>query len=67
MQKNYRLSKKQEGTFFDYSRGTDLKVQFNSNKKHLPHGALTPPPPSSSYINAKVRWLWMAVKKSPSL
>ena len=43
MQKNYRLSKKQEGTFFDYSRGTDLKVQFNSNKKHLPHGALTPP------------------------
>ena len=30
MQKNYRFRRYS----FDYSRGTDLKVQFGSNKKH---------------------------------
>ena len=30
MQKNYRFSKYS----FDYSRGTDSKVQLDSNKKH---------------------------------
>ena len=61
MQKNYRFSKKQEGTVL-----ITVRVQFDSNKKHPPSRELTPPP-SSSYMNAKVRWLWMVVKKSPSL
>ena len=55
MQKNYRFSKKQEGTVLLTSKGANLKVKFDSSKKHLPL-------PSSSYINARVRWLWMAVK-----
>ena len=49
---------------FDYSRGADLNVQFDSNKNQPGANA---PPRSSSYIKAKVRWLWMALKKSPSL
>ena len=39
------------------------KIQFDSSKKRPPGGGgLTPP--SSNYINAKVRWLWMAMKIS---
>ena len=26
------------------------------------HPTVNAPPPSSGYVNAKVRWLWMAVK-----
>ena len=43
MQKNYRFSKKQEGTVLITSRGTDLKIQFDFNKKHPTYGRLTPP------------------------
>ena len=40
IQKNYRFSKKQEARRydFDYSRGADLKVKFDSSKKHPPYG-----------------------------
>ena len=44
MQKNYQQEARRY--IFDYSRGTDLKVQFNSNKKHPAYGVLTYPPPS---------------------
>ena len=30
---------------FDYSRGADLKVKFDSSKKHQPYEGLKPPPP----------------------
>ena len=44
MQKNYRFSKNQEGTFLiadlkvdlKICRFADLKVKFDSSKKHLP-------------------------------
>ena len=46
MQKNYRFSKKQEGTInFDCSRGADLKVKFDSSKKHPSYGRLKIPLP----------------------
>ena len=35
MQKNYRFSKKQEGMV---CRGADLKVKFDSSKKHPTYG-----------------------------
>ena len=44
---------------FDYSKGTNLKVQFVCNKKHarMGGGVVLTPPISSSHIGAKVRWL----------
>ena len=50
--------------------GANLKLKFDSSKKHpLPPPTYRglnpphpPPSPSSSYVNARVRWLWMAVK-----
>ena len=44
MQKNYRFSKKVQ---FDYSRGADFKVKFDSSKKHpypIPHIGVKAPP-----------------------
>ena len=44
MEKNCRFSEKQEINF-DYSRGEDLKVKFDSSKKHPPYRGLNPPLP----------------------
>ena len=45
--------KKKEGGSAPSGRGADLKVKFHSSNT---------PPPSSIYVNARIRWLWMAVK-----
>ena len=37
MQKNYRFSKKEEGMVLITVGGADLKVKFDSSKKHLPY------------------------------
>ena len=51
---------------FDYSRGADLKVKFDSSKKHLPIWGVKDPLHQVMSVQ-ELRWLWMAVKKSPSL
>ena len=48
MQKNYRFSKEARKYSFDYRRGADLKVKFDSSKKYPTYGG--------------VRCLWMTVK-----
>ena len=42
MQKNYRFSKKQEGTVLIIVGVQILKVKFDSSKKHPPYGGLKP-------------------------
>ena len=59
MQKNYRFSKKQEGTVLN-----TVGVQILT-RSPPPYGGLTPL--FLKLHEAKVRWLWMAVKKYPSL
>ena len=68
MQKNYRFSLSKKILFWLQSEARfEGTIWFQQKAPPVLGVNLTPPPPSSSYVIAKVWWLRMAVEKSLSL